>query len=353
MSDSKSSICSDEKKTELWMDGFINTAIGLVPKIRTNLYFKDYLGSVSARLGINRMNYKINPGIYAVGSPVEHSSVFVTANYKLTFDSLRKELSSIDAWILVLDTKGINVWCAAGKGTFGTKELISRIISVRLFDIVKNRVLILPQLGAVGVEAYKVTQFTKFSIKYGPVYARDIREYLTNDMKKTEAMKKVEFKLKDRVVLVPMEIANATVYLLISYLIAFGLDILKNMKLSVSTFLIALTLPGAIIVSLIFFPIFLPWLPGRYFSVKGASLGLLYSAIIVILTSQPITGLFSFILILTPIVSFTSLNFTGSTTFTSQSGVMRETKISLPIMTLSFIFGILINITSSIIQLLR
>jgi len=30
-------------------------------------------------------------------------------------------------WILILDTKGVNVWCAAGKGTFGTEELVFRI----------------------------------------------------------------------------------------------------------------------------------------------------------------------------------------------------------------------------------
>ena len=60
------------------------------------------------------------------------SDVFVTANYKLSFDNVRKNLSGINAWILILDTKGINVWCAAGKGTFGTKELVNRIGRFRL-----------------------------------------------------------------------------------------------------------------------------------------------------------------------------------------------------------------------------
>ena len=66
------------------------------------------------------MNYKVDPGLYAIGNPNERSPVLVTANYKMSFDNLREALPGRDAWILVLDTRGINVWCAAGKGTFGT-----------------------------------------------------------------------------------------------------------------------------------------------------------------------------------------------------------------------------------------
>lgn len=69
------------------------------------------------------MGYTIDPGLYALGNPDESSPVLVTANYKLTFDRLRQSLPKLDAWVLVLDTKGINVWCAAGKGTFGTGEV--------------------------------------------------------------------------------------------------------------------------------------------------------------------------------------------------------------------------------------
>ena len=49
--------------------------------------------------------------------------MLVTANYKLSFDSLRFALATIDAWLLVTDTRGINVWCAAGKGTFSASEV--------------------------------------------------------------------------------------------------------------------------------------------------------------------------------------------------------------------------------------
>jgi hypothetical protein len=91
--------------------------------------FKDTLGAWKVRWGIGRMNYKVEPGVYSIGTPDDTSPVLVSANYKLTFDKLRGKLSGLDCWLLILDTKGINVWCAAGEGTFGTDELVARIES--------------------------------------------------------------------------------------------------------------------------------------------------------------------------------------------------------------------------------
>ena len=79
--------------------------------------------------------------------------MLVTGNFKLSFDHLRKNLNGINAWILVLDTHGINVWCAAGKGTFSTKELVKRIKEVCLEKIVDHKRVIVPQLGATGVSS--------------------------------------------------------------------------------------------------------------------------------------------------------------------------------------------------------
>ena len=92
---------------------------------------------ILARLGINRNGHKINPGLYSLGNPDKNSPVFTTANYTLSFDALRSALAGVNCYILVLDTKGINVWCAAGKGTFSTDELVSRIgfSSLSIFKI--------------------------------------------------------------------------------------------------------------------------------------------------------------------------------------------------------------------------
>ena len=104
------------------------------------------------------------PGLYALGKPGKQSEIFVTANYKYSLDLLRKSLRGRDAWILVLNTKGINVWCAAGKGTFGTSELVLRIRAVRLEQYVDHRRIILPQPGASPTGRFS-GRFRPFALK--------------------------------------------------------------------------------------------------------------------------------------------------------------------------------------------
>jgi len=84
--------------------------------LRTTLTWRDVLGGWRVRWGIGRMRYHVTPGLYRIGTPDADSPVLVTANYKLTVDALRRRLTGLDLWILVLDTKGVNVWCAAAKG---------------------------------------------------------------------------------------------------------------------------------------------------------------------------------------------------------------------------------------------
>ena len=139
-----------------FLKGEVPVSGSFVPLISTKLNYADLIGAVRVRLGIARNKYRVNPGLYAVGIPDLTADVFVTANYKLSFDHLRKNLSGINGWILVLNTNGINVWCAAGKGIFGTRELVSRIKDVSLDKIVSHKRIILPQLSATGVAAHQV-----------------------------------------------------------------------------------------------------------------------------------------------------------------------------------------------------
>jgi hypothetical protein len=109
--------------TEPWVLGTLDTPVRVVPRVDTRLRPTDHLGTWRVRWGIGRMRYRVDPGLYAVGQPTPDSPVLVFANYKMSFDGLRSQLAGVDAWVLVLDTQGVNVWCAAGKGTFGTKWL--------------------------------------------------------------------------------------------------------------------------------------------------------------------------------------------------------------------------------------
>jgi len=202
------SCCNQQPAETYWSRGTIDTPTGKVLRASTELEFRDILGAWKARWAINRMRYTISPGLYGVGNPGDKSHVLVTANYKMSFDRLRKELTGLDAWILVLDTKGINVWCAAGKGTFGTAEMINRIGMAGLGRIVSHHTIILPQLGAPGVAAHEVRKQTGFSVVYGPVRAADIKDFLKSDMKATREMREVRFGFLDRLVLTPVEVTT-------------------------------------------------------------------------------------------------------------------------------------------------
>ncbi len=206
---SSCSCANDSRFDAKWVTGRIASQVGEVPQVATTLTFKDTLGSWKCRWSIGRMDYKVEPGLYAVGTPDEKAPVLVTANYKMTFDRLREQLGGLNLWIIVLDTHGVNVWCAAGKGTFGTEEVIHRITDIQLSRIVTHNTIILPQLGAVGVAAHEVLKQTGFRVIYGPVRAKDIKAYLANGMYATEDMRVARFTISDRIVLTPMELVGA------------------------------------------------------------------------------------------------------------------------------------------------
>ncbi|MDI6801372.1 MAG: mercury methylation corrinoid protein HgcA [Thermodesulfovibrionales bacterium] len=296
----------------------------------------DYIGAVRSRISNFRMRYSVEPGLCAIGEPDSESDVFVSANYKLSFDILRRKLKGMNAWILVLDTKGINVWCAAGKGTFGTDELVRQINQIELHKVVNHRRIIVPQLGAVGVNARAVQQATGFRVHFGPVHAKDIPAYIAAGYKKTEGMRLVKFSMLDRLVLTPMEINPAMkkypVFALI-VLMLFGLQpsgILFKDALSggLPFLLLGLTsvLSGAFVT-----PVMLPFIPFRSFAIKGFITGML--AVFLITKSFGLTGLstISAYLFFPVASSYIALQFTGSTTFTSMSGVKKELKIAIPI----------------------
>src|SRR5512147_120791 len=184
----------------------------------SELTFANHWEYFLARWAVNRGGHRVVPGLYALGNPTPDAPVFVTANYTLSFDALRSALGGLDSYLLVLDTKGINVWCAAGKGTFGTDELVRRIEATRLHEVVNHRVLILPQLGAPGVAAHEVKQRAHFKVEYGPVRAEDLPEYLKT-RKATPEMRQVRFDIKDRIALIPVEFVPLLLLLLLLILV--------------------------------------------------------------------------------------------------------------------------------------
>jgi hypothetical protein len=331
------------------VDGQADTPAGAVPRIHSRLGFRDVLGRWRVRWGIGRDRYRIAPGLYALGRPDGNAPVLVTANFKLTFDVLRRDVAGLKTWILVLDTRGVNVWCAAGEGTFGTKEVIRRVKEARLPEIVSHRRLILPQLGAPGVAAHEVRKGCGFSVVYGPVRARDIREYLEAGMKASPAMRRVVFPTMDRLVLTPVEITGM---LRPAAWAAAGLFLLAGIGPGIFSFEAAwergIAAVGAMAVGILggalVTPVLLPWIPGRTFSVKGGVVGGALAAIAATWHrgSLEATAASALLLAATAVSSFVAMNFTGSTPFTSPSGVEKEMRRALPVQAgLALLAGVL------------
>ncbi len=299
-----------------------------------------------ARWGYKRNQHRVQPGLYALGNPTPDSPVFVTANYTLSFDALRSSLASVDGYILVLDTQGINVWCAAGKRLFSTDVLLYWIMATGLNQVVRHGRLILPQLGAPGISAHEVRKHSGFKVEYGPVRAADLQEYIKTGSA-TSGMRRVTFSLRDRLVLIPVELSFAFLPTSVIALIFFFLSGHSAATAYVTT----------VLVGIIIFPILMPFIPVNDLSLKGFILGTV-TAIPFALTAflrntsdlgwirigWPLVYLFA----MSPMTAFLALNYTGVTPFTSRSRVKHEIFTYFPMIilmvSLSLILAVILTL---------
>ena len=327
-----------------------------IPAISTKLEFNDILGAIKVRWGIGRDHYTVKPGLYKLGKPNHESDVFISANYKLSFDTLRKNLDSLDAWILVIDTKGVNVWCAAGKGTFGTANLVKSIKESSLEHFVDHHKIIVPQLAATGVAAHKVKEQTGFRVIFGPVHASDIIAFVQAGYKATPEMRKMEFPFYERAKLIPVDIMYRKYQLLLLVVGLFfisGLDktgFLFSKMAGTGLFPVG-NLIGAYFAGVVLAPLFLPWVPFRAFALKGAFWGMVITIILYFLFPVSTLEIVALGLINMSIASFMTMNFTGSSTYTSLSGVKIEMKWAIPFQIAFAATGLVLFVISKLIEL--
>jgi len=326
-----------------------------VPLVSTKLNFSDKLGAVKVRCGIKRDSYRVTPGLYKVGKPDSLSDLLISANYKLSFDVLRKNLVGLNVWILVIDTKGVNVWCAAGKGTFSTANIVNSLKEFSLENIVNHRKIIVPQLAATGISAYKVKALSGFNVLFGPIHAKDLSVYIKNGYKATPAMRKMTFPVVERMKLIPVDFLYRKYYLLLilaGFFFLSGLDksgFLFSKMIETGLFPVINILAGYI-AGIVIAPILLPWIPFRAFATKGAIAGIVVSVGLYFIQCINLMENISLGLINTSIASFMMMNFTGSSTFTSLSGVKREMKFAVPIQIVLFSLGIILFIIFKLLQ---
>jgi len=310
--------------------GSVQTPTGDIPKISSHLKWPDRWGSIKA-------------------------------NYKMSFDRLREVLLNRHAWILVLDTGGINVWCAAGKGTFGTDELARRIELSQLNRVVTHRELILPQLAGPGVAAHKVKKRTGFKVFYGPVQANDLPAFLDAGMAATPKMRRKTFTLYERMVLIPVELVSAlkwSLLILPAFFLLGGLGAPTGFWKGVLTdgLFAVFNLLGALLAGAVLTPILLPWLPGRAFSLKGLIMGLITTLFITLFgvfylnIRQDYMNILAWFLLTPALAAYLAMNFTGASTYTSLSGVKKEMRWAVPLEIVGGVAGLTLWLGSRLVS---
>lgn len=138
-------------------------------------------------------------GLIKLGNPDRNSPVLLTCNYRLTVGMLKRALGRIDAYLLVANSRGVNVWCAAAGGLFTNHDVVSVLKTSGIEELVDKREVILPQLAAAGVEAGAIREKTGWKIVWGPVHAKDIPRFLGSGISKTPEMRTIGFPLPARI----------------------------------------------------------------------------------------------------------------------------------------------------------
>lgn len=245
---------------------------------------------------------KVRPGLYAVGHPTPESPVLVTGNFDLTVRRLVRAIDGqVDVWVLVADSAGINVWCAAGGGFFTAEKVIAAVKSSRLSEVVRHHTLILPQLCANGVDGWRVRKETGWGVHWGPIRAEDIPAYLIARRKKTEAMRWVRFPLKDRLEMVTVTLGFYGLLILPPVLLFW-----RDLFWPIAASLVGLSY---------FYAIVHPWLPGRDGLLKGIPLTFIALAGLLVYSTLwnplPVPRLFNWAVGLTALSVFTAAELQG------------------------------------------
>jgi ubiquinone/menaquinone biosynthesis C-methylase UbiE len=245
---------------------------------------------------------KVRPGLYRIGAPDRASPVLVTGNYDLTVRRVVRDLDGrIDAWLLVANSNGINVWCAAGGGHFTAERIIAAIKTSGVAEVVEHRRLILPQLCANGVKGALIEEETGWRVRWGPCYASDVPAYLEGKLRKSETMRWVRFPLVSR-----LEMAVAIWQVWAALLLVILVIVRRSLLLPVLGTLLGLFLFEGIV---------WPWWPTRNGMWHGVGLAALSVGLLLggsaLFAHLPPGSLFNRSLILAAMGLFVGADFQG------------------------------------------
>ncbi len=218
------------------------------------------------------VGFSTEPDLIKVGNPNKESPVFLTCNFSITVKRVLKALNGLDCYLLIAPSKGINVWCGACGDDFNTDSIISIIKTSGINELVNHRKLILPQLSAPGIDPLIIKKELGWDLKFGPIYAKDIQNYVKNDFNKTEKMREIKFTISKRI-----EMANMY-FFTIFLILVLGFCIYA---IIIATFDILLFLDSLVILAIIIYGalIILPSVKTK----TGRPKALIFEAILIVL----------------------------------------------------------------------
>jgi NAD-dependent dihydropyrimidine dehydrogenase PreA subunit len=137
-------------------------------------------------------------GLVKIGNPDRNSPVFLTCNFDLTVERVKRAMQGMDAYLVVANSRGVNVWCAATGGLFTNHDVVSVLKTSGINDLVDHRQVVLPQLAATGIEGKIVYEKTGWKVVWGPVRAASIPDFAQAGLKTTKEMRTVDFPWPER-----------------------------------------------------------------------------------------------------------------------------------------------------------
>ncbi|MHA1594926.1 MAG: acetyl-CoA decarbonylase/synthase complex subunit gamma [Candidatus Baldrarchaeia archaeon] len=124
-----------------------------------------------------RIHPAVEPGLKKLGNPNEWSPVLVTCNFAITYHLVRNDVEGkADAWLLVVDTGGINVESAVAGGTMTADSIAEAMKEAGLEKVVKHRAIIIPGLAA-RLKG-ELEDATGWDVHVGPRDSAGIPEFL-------------------------------------------------------------------------------------------------------------------------------------------------------------------------------
>jgi acetyl-CoA decarbonylase/synthase complex subunit gamma len=233
----------------------------------------DYVKAAISWLDAFKRTYVVEPGLYYTGDRYDRGApLLVTSNYRLTVFLVTRRVRAFNTRLLVVDTDGINVWCAAGKGEFGNQAILAQIRRYPRSWLTQDKWLrlILPKFGLAGVD---LRSLRKHGIRpiIGPLYARDLPAYLAEPPLRDRDDDSVVFGLQMRAFSWLPGLKQMVGYSLLLVIFFVAAQWLWGSSVPVGLVAISAFVATA-------YPLLYPWIPGGRFAVKGLWLGAIAAA---------------------------------------------------------------------------